>query len=118
MNVLMTTQPSFGHLRGLLPLAHVLKAAGHHVAFAAAEPLAMAVREEGFDFHPVGRPWELNAAAGVLFPNCPPSGAESKRYTLCNIFGQITAQWTYLDLLRCVNRLGVDVVVRESEEYG
>ena len=118
MNFLFTSQPGFGHLRGLLALARGLRGAGHTVAFASASPLGAEVQREGFEFFSVGPPWELNTGAGALFPGCPPPGPASKLFTLREVFARLTARQTFPDLLEVIARFAPAVVIRESEEYG
>ena len=56
MRVLFCTTPLDGHFRPLVPLARVLQAAGHEVAFATEAGWHSHVVAEGFDALPAGGP--------------------------------------------------------------
>lgn len=69
MRVLVTVQPAAGHLRSLVPLARVLRAAGHRVAVAAPSWFHPEVRSYGLDAVAAGAGWspaEASAWAEVL----------------------------------------------------
>ena len=57
MRILLTTQPAYGHLRPMLPLADSLRARGHEVRAASARRFGRVIEDHGYPAEVAGLDW-------------------------------------------------------------
>lgn len=102
LNVLFSVRPFRGHLHPLIPLARAFRRAGHQVAIAAAEDVALVVTGAGLPWLPAGfNPREVWQA----FPG---EGSD---------YGYLAVQAKVADLLEiAVEQFPPDVVIREPTD--
>jgi UDP:flavonoid glycosyltransferase YjiC (YdhE family) len=118
MRVLFTTTPGRGHYHPMLALAHALAEGGHEVAWAAADPVCVRLRELGFTAMVSGNP-EPPAGLSLLdrypeFASLPP--AERPNYLFSKIFGPERAAPMVEDLLPLAREWSPSVMVCEQAE--
>ncbi len=118
MRVLFTTTPGRGHYHPMLALADALAGRGHEVAWAAADPVCVRLRELGFTAMPSGNP-EPPAGLSLLdrypeFASLPP--AERPNYLFSKIFGPERAAPMLEDLLPLAREWSPSVMVCEQAE--
>lgn len=114
----MTTQPAYGHFRPLLPLAHVLREAGHEVRVGTSASFAPVVRGEGFRPEPVGLDW-LEGERSTIPPELKaPPEADTIATFFAHQFVRMTAGRLADDVVSLAGRWRPDVIVRETTEYG
>lgn len=115
MRVLCTTIPSYGHFHPLVPLAHALQAAGHHVTVATAAEFRGPVERAGFEFIPAGLS-EPAMVAAAAFPSDSagqPAGERGLR-----MFATIAAPAMVDDLLPLLDGSSFEFVLHEEGEWG
>jgi UDP:flavonoid glycosyltransferase YjiC (YdhE family) len=122
LRVLVTTQPGYGHLHPLVPLARAAQAAGHEVLVATAASMCPAVEAAGLPCVAAGHDWLL-AEEREAFPELPelahlPFGEAHFRLQLTRVFRDITARRMLPDLLALCRDWKPDVVVRDDQEHG
>ena len=125
MRVLFTLLPGTGSLHPLLPLARVLRAAGHEVAFCSSESFRPHVTAQGFPYFGAGLDWTVSApnyvdvlsaaAGGVTMP--PVTGLARLAWVTDHLFIGAAARHLLPDLLDITRRWKADLVVRENLEY-
>jgi UDP:flavonoid glycosyltransferase YjiC (YdhE family) len=118
MRVLFTTTPGRGHYHPMLPLADALVERGHEVAWAAAEPVCVRLREHGYAAMVSGNP-EPPGGLSLLdrypeFASIPP--AERPEFLFAKIFGPERAAAMLEDLLPLVRESPPSVMVCEQAE--
>jgi UDP:flavonoid glycosyltransferase YjiC (YdhE family) len=120
--ILFTTQPGYGHLHPLVPLARAAQAAGHEVLVATSDSLCLVVEGAGLPCVAAGYDWLL-AEERAAFPELPeladlPFGDAHFRLQLTRIFRDITARRMLPDLLALCRDWRPDVIVRDDQEHG
>ncbi len=118
MRVLFTTTPGRGHYHPMLALADALAERGHEVAWAAADPVCVRLRELGFTAMPSGKP-EPPAGLSLLdrypeFASLPPE--ERPNFLFAKIFGPERAAPMLEDLLPLAREWSPSVMVCEQAE--
>ena len=118
LRVLLTVQPSTGHLHPLMPVANALAAAGHEVAFCSAPAFRGEVEAYGFPYFDAGLDWVTSdQSTWQAFPPMPPPGPEFGAFSV-TMFADITTRRMVPDLLAIARQWAPDLVIRESMEYG
>jgi UDP:flavonoid glycosyltransferase YjiC (YdhE family) len=116
VRVLVTVQPAAGHLRSLVPVAHVLRCAGHRVAVAA--PASFHAEVRSYDLEPVaaGTGWsdEEAAAWGPVLRHPERAWRWEDLYWFRLDAGRRVAE----DLLGLAPAWRPDLVVRDCTELG
>ena len=118
MRVLFTTTPGRGHYHPMLALADALAERGHEIAWAAAEPVCVRLRERGYAAMASGAP-EPRAGLSLLdrypeFASVPP--AERPNFLFAKIFGPERAAGMFEDLLPLAREWSPSVMVCEQAE--
>jgi UDP:flavonoid glycosyltransferase YjiC (YdhE family) len=116
VRVLVTVQPAAGHLRSLVPLARVLRCAGHRVAVAAPPAFHPEVRSYGLDAVAAGAGWteqEASAWAAVLRHPERPWRWEDVYWHRLDAARSVAG-----DLLALASEWRPDLVVRDCTEFG
>jgi UDP:flavonoid glycosyltransferase YjiC (YdhE family) len=125
MRVLFTLLPGTGSLRPLLPLAQVLRARGHDVAFCSSPALGPAVERQGLPFFAAGLDWDTSdphyievlcaEAGGLTFP--PLTGMARLAWVTNELFIGAAARRMLGDVVRFAGDWSTDLIVRQSLEY-
>jgi MGT family glycosyltransferase len=119
MRVLFTTTAGLGHFHPLVPVAQVLKARGHAVAFACPGSFRPVVEKVGFEAFAAGRnddsDPQIQDTLGQ-FPNL--SKAEFGTQFFLNVFVSANTRLVIPDLLRICQEWSPDLLVREDSEFG
>ena len=77
MRILLTVQPSVGHLHPLVPVATALTAAGHEVAVCSAPSFRPEVEEFGLEHLGAGLDWSMSdPSTWDAFPPMPAPGPD------------------------------------------
>jgi UDP:flavonoid glycosyltransferase YjiC (YdhE family) len=120
VRILFTTQPGAGHLHPLVPVIHALTDAGHEVAVACPPSFAATVEASGVRAIAAGFDWAPGARLAPLFPESEniPSGPERVAWMITRIFAGITAERMATAVLAIAAEWPLDLVVRESLEFG
>jgi UDP:flavonoid glycosyltransferase YjiC (YdhE family) len=118
MRVLFTTTPGRGHYHPMLALADAVAERGHEVAWAAAEPVCVRLRERGYTAMPSGSP-EPPAGLSLLerypeFASVPP--AERPDFLFAKIFGPERSAPMLEDLLPLARDWSPSLMVCEQAE--
>jgi MGT family glycosyltransferase len=118
MRVLLTVQPSSGHLHPLVPVARALSSAGHDVAVCSSPSFRKEVEAFGLTHIDAGLDWiTSDHSTWGAFPPMPPPGPEFAAFVV-TVFADITASRMVPDLLEIAAGWQPDLIVRESMEYG
>lgn len=118
MRVLLTVQPSIGHLHPLVPVAGALQDAGHRVAICSSASFRPEVEEFGLEHIDAGLDWlTSDQATWDAFPPMPPPGPDFANFVV-TIFADITTSHMVPDLLNIADQFKPDLIIRESMEYG
>lgn len=121
MRILFTTQPAYGHLGPLLPVARAAAAAGHEVRVASAPGFALAIRDAGLEPVPSGIDWaETDNGLIRAFPDLAnhPGTEKGNRFVIGTLYAERTAAATFRDLREVVGPGDVDLIVRGTFEFG
>jgi UDP:flavonoid glycosyltransferase YjiC (YdhE family) len=117
MRALFTTTPGRGHYHPMLALASALVERGHEVAWGAAEPVCVRLRELGFMAMPSGNPEPGGLSLLERYPevaSLPP--AERPNFLFSKIFGPERAAPMLEDLLPLARDWSPSVMVCEQAE--
>lgn len=117
MRALFTTTPGRGHYHPMLALAGALAERGHEVAWAAAEPVCVRLRELGFLAMPSGNPEPGGLSVLERHPevaSLPPE--ERPNFLFSKIFGPERAGPMLEDLLPLARDWSPSVMVCEQAE--
>jgi UDP:flavonoid glycosyltransferase YjiC (YdhE family) len=119
LRVLFCTQPAFGHLYPLMPLALAARTAGHDVAFATCEDFVPRVRALGFETHQAGISIEQAAQEPRSAQSGPPTDGSRPNWDFIGQFvlGSV-ARRTAEDLLPLLDRLAPHLVIYEQFNFG
>jgi UDP:flavonoid glycosyltransferase YjiC (YdhE family) len=119
MRVLFTTQPAYGHLHPVVPLAQAMVAAGDDVRIASSASFQPRISAAGVEGTVAGIDWLESDIEGG-FPEFAEhrQRGESKRYLQSEVFAWLTAQATAADVVRLARQWPVDLIVREPWELG
>src|SRR5215213_4997733 len=117
MRVLFTTTPGRGHYHPMLALADALAERGHEIAWAAAEPVCVRLRERGHTAMASGR--EAPGGLSLLerypeFASLPP--AERPDFLFAKIFGPERAEPMLEDLVPVAREWSPSLMVCEQAE--
>jgi UDP:flavonoid glycosyltransferase YjiC (YdhE family) len=118
VRVLFTTHPLPSHFQPLVPLARVLREAGHAVAFATGGELGPSVVALGFEFLAAGPDWredpELEALREAMRQQLGPGALA---FGLREIFARWAGTRMLPDVEAVVERWRPDLVVAEVSEF-
>ena len=117
MRILFTTHPAYGHFHPMLPLATVLRSAGHDVRFASGDRFGGTIRATGFDSYPVGLDWLESDKSGMPDELRPAPGCTIEDY-FTQQFVTATAASVALDIIALAETWKPQVIVRERTEFG
>jgi UDP:flavonoid glycosyltransferase YjiC (YdhE family) len=119
MRILITTQPGYGHLHPLVPLARAARSAGHEVLVATSASMCPVVESVHLPCAPAGLDWLLTRERDA-FPEMAhlPFGDEHFRMQLARVFRDVTARRMVPDLLDLCRSWQPDVIVRDDQEHG
>jgi UDP:flavonoid glycosyltransferase YjiC (YdhE family) len=118
MRVLLTVQPSTGHLHPLVPVARALSSAGHEVAVCSSPSFRDEIEAFGLTHIDAGLDWiTSDHSTWGAFPPMPRPGPEFAAFVV-TVFADITARHMAPDLLAIGATWQPDLIVRESMEYG
>jgi UDP:flavonoid glycosyltransferase YjiC (YdhE family) len=117
MRLLLTSQPAYGHLFPLLPVAHAARAAGHDVAIATSELFSPAVESAGFRALAAGMNW-LEADKSTVPAELRPSPGSTLEQYFAQQFVRASALPMAADLIRLAQSWRPDVIVRDRTEFG
>ncbi len=113
MRILITTL----HFHPLVPVARVLEAAGHQVAFVCSEDNRPAVEGVGFSFFPAGT--SMREVMPALMPRMMAiPAAEREKLVMGEIFGGVMPERILPDLLAICRDWRPDLLVRDALEFG
>lgn len=99
MRVLLTVQPSSGHLHPLVPVATALAGAGHDAAVCSSASFRPNVEAFGLPHLDVGLNWLAgDQRTWGSFPPMPPPGPDFARFVV-TMFAEVTAAHMVPDLL-------------------
>ena len=115
MRILMTAEPSFGHVNPVLPLARAAQRAGHDVVVATGTELTDHVRRHGLPVWQVGRSRaDVDARFRAANPDLDRLGFEQRVARMAEgLFAQ-AADDRIPDLLARTARWRPDVVISEK----
>ncbi len=113
MRALLSIQPGVGHLHPAARLASSLTQAGHEVAVASAPSFTPDIEAFGLTAFPAGRDW-TEAAVDRTFPGF----TEMQGLEQVRIFAELAGQGIVDDLVEIGRRWHLDVIVRETFEWG
>ncbi len=116
---LFSSSAGYGHFHPLLPLAHALKEAGHHVAFAASPSLQQRVEAAGFTFFPVVGNREADAEYQQVSATLQamPVALETELFAYPRLFCGIGARQNTPHLVEIAKRWQPDMFIREAGAY-
>ncbi len=117
MKFLFTTQPGFGHLLPLIPLAQALEQMGHEVLVACAASFLPQVAQAGLEGRAAGLDW-LESNPEIAFPEAEGLTTSEREIFFAEIFVDITANHMAYDLLTICQEWQPNVIVRDAFEYG
>ena len=118
VRVLFTCRPLTGHFRPLLPLAHALRAVGHDVGFACADPVAAEAARDGFEVMRVGLGPESRLKLLERYPDVDTIPRERLRATFFSeLFVGIELEPRARDLVEVVDAWQPDILVHEVAEF-
>ena len=118
MRVLLTVQPSTGHLHPLVPVAAALASSGHDVMVCSSASFRPEVEAFGLTHVTAGLDWLTgDQRTWGAFPPMPPPGFEFARFVV-TMFADVTTGHMVPDLLELARRWRPDLIIRESMEYG
>jgi UDP:flavonoid glycosyltransferase YjiC (YdhE family) len=120
MRVLFTTTPWIGHFQPLVPLARVVAAAGHEVAFASSRAFGPLIEEEGFAAMPAGRASD-DEVATVRAMAADEDIHDPRRATAAfyvQIMVDMNTRCMVPDLVDICRAWKPDILVREEAEFG
>ena len=117
MRLLFTTQPAYGHLHPLLPLAEAARSAGHQVAIAASALFAPVVESAGFEAIAAGLNW-LEADKSTLPAELKPRPNSSLEEYFAQQFVRAPARPMATDLIGLATSWRPDAIVRDRTEFG
>ena len=118
MRVVLTTQPGYGHVRPLLPLAHALVGAGHEVRVATSRSFGPVIEREGLTAEAAGLDW-LHGVDSTIPPELAvPPEADTLETFFAHKFVRMTAERLAVDVVALAKRWPPDLIVRETTEYG
>jgi len=119
MRVLFTTLPGVGGFHPLVPLAQVLRTAGHEVAFASSRSYCPEIEATGFRCFPAGRDWlcsDGEAVAGRVRDEVLGRGGSFS--SMQDFFVDFLLPEMVSDLVNLARSWQTDVVVRDPLEFG
>lgn len=117
MKVLLATNPGFGHLFPMLPIARAIQQRGHQVAFATSRSFGAVVAAQGFTVYPAGLDW-LEAQAAQTFPELDSMTVEQQgEWLLTDVFADVAAHQMMPDLLALCRAWKPDLIVRNDFEF-
>jgi UDP:flavonoid glycosyltransferase YjiC (YdhE family) len=119
MRVLVTTQPAYGHLHPLVPLAAALSEAGHDVVLASSRSFQPQLEATGLRAIIAGVDW-LESEMEVAFPDMIPhiQAGTTKQFAFEQIFCNRTARAMTADIVELAERWRPDIVIRPGSEFG
>lgn len=117
MRVLMTTQPAYGHLNPMLPLASALRRAGHDVCFASGARFGEAISSFGFPSRPAGIDWLEADKSGMPAQLRPKPGSTLEEY-FTQQFVTATAAPLATGVIAFADTWRPAVIIRETTEFG
>ena len=117
MRVLLTTQPAYGHVRPMLPLAEALRARGHEVRIASAGRFRGVIRDLGYDAEVAGLDWLEGDHASIPEELRSPPGLTLAQF-VAHQFVWMTAERMARDVIDLADRWPPDVVIHETTEFG
>ena len=119
MRLLFTTQPGYGHLFPMVPLAEAAERAGHEVAFATSASFGPAVRRAGFTSLAAGLDW-TEPDIEDTFPDVAAfalgGSVAEVRWWLTEVWGGPVPRAMAADLMGIVRSWVPDVLVHEQWE--
>src|SRR5215212_6807974 len=98
MQILLTTQPAYGHLRPLLPLAEALRERNHEVRIASSSRFAHVIQDHGYRAEIAGLDWLEGDDASIPEELRSPDGLTLAQF-IAHQFVWMTAERLALDVL-------------------
>ena len=119
VRVLITTQPAYGHLHPLVPVARALRDAGHDVVFASSASFQPQLIATGLRSVTAGLDW-LESEMEVAFPEMigHVQAGTTKPFVIGEVFCHRTARQMAADIIQLAETWRPDVVMREYAEFG
>ena len=116
MRILITSNRGAGHIEPLTPFAQALLRAGDHVLMAAPEGARAHIERAGLPFFALPDPPDAERDAAMAdFPRL--TNDEQGVIMLRDVFGDIYARASLPGVLRAVEELRPDVILREPTEF-
>ena len=117
MRILLTTQPAYGHLRPMLPLADSLRARGHEVRAASSRRFARVIEDHGYPAEVAGLDWVEGDEASIPEELRAPPGLTLAQF-FAHQFVWMTAERLARDVIDLAARWRPEVVIHETTEFG
>ncbi len=118
MRFLFTTQPGFGHLHPVVPIARALERDGHEVAVATAGRFRQEVESRGLRCLPAGLDWH-ESEAEQAFPELAGVPLDQRgSWLLTEVFAGTAGERMIPDLLDLCASWRPDAIVRTYFEFG
>ena len=117
MRILLTTQPAYGHVRPMLPLAETLRARGHEIRIASAARFAPVIDGLGYPAEIAGLDWLEGVHASIPEALRAPAGLTLAQF-VAHQFVWMTAERLARDVIELADRWRPDVVIHETTEFG
>jgi UDP:flavonoid glycosyltransferase YjiC (YdhE family) len=119
VRVLVSTQPAYGHLHPLVPLAAALSEAGHDVLLASSRSFQRQLNATGLRAITAGVDW-LESETEVAFPDMIPHlrAGTTKQFVIERVFCDRTARAMVADIVELAATWCPDIVIRGYPEFG
>jgi UDP:flavonoid glycosyltransferase YjiC (YdhE family) len=117
MRVLFSSNPGYGHLLPLFPLARALRDQGHQVGVVTGAAMVTAIEPEGFEMIPAGPPIELIIAEVARRTGRNPfDGGESAEFE-AEFFAGSRVDLSVQEALAGARRFAPDLIVHERADF-
>jgi UDP:flavonoid glycosyltransferase YjiC (YdhE family) len=119
VRILVSTQPAYGHLHPLVPIAAALNEAGHDVALASSRSFQSQLKATGLRSITAGLDW-LESEVELAFPDMVPriQAGTTKQFAIEQVFCSRTARRMAGDIIELAETWRPDIVLREYCEFG